>query len=159
MRIAIRATCNTSFELGNAWWVEPTVGATYANTFFDTPGAGVGEVFTVQGGGRVGGEFVDATGVKIQPILLGLIYSNVVEKTGGLPGAPPAGFLLPPGAGLPVTTATGTDKGQIWLKGDAKLNFVFNRYFSGYIEGNVYGTNGNTKALGAGALAGVRWVF
>ena len=73
---------------------------------------------------------MDATGVKIQPILLGLIYSNVVEKTGGLPGAPPVGFALPPGV-LPVATATGTDKGQIWLKGDAKLNFVFNRYFSG----------------------------
>jgi hypothetical protein len=146
------------FELMNAWWVEPTVGATYANTFFNTPGAGVGEVFTVQGGGRFGTEFVDPTGVKIQPIFLGLIYSNVVEKTGGVAGAPPVG-LLPSGVGLPVTTATGTDKGQIWLKGDAKLNFVFNQYFSAYVEGIVYGTHGNLNALGAGALVGARWVF
>ena len=27
------------FELGNAWWVEPTVGATYANTFFRHAGS------------------------------------------------------------------------------------------------------------------------
>jgi hypothetical protein len=137
---------NYRFNLQNAWWIEPTVGATFANTFFSTPGSPTGEVVTVQGGGRIGTEFIAENGVKVQPVLLGLVYSNVVENNIN-------GVII---GGLPLI---GGDKGQLWGKGDLKFNFVFNQHFSAYIEGNVYGTSGNFSALGVGVLGGLRYVF
>ena len=139
---------NYRFNLPQAWWIEPTVGATYANTFFNAPGAAVGEVVTVQGGARVGTEFVLANGVKVQPTFFGLAYSNVVENN-------ITGAVIGPGF-APLVTG---DKGQVWGKGDAKFNFVFNQHFSAYFEGAIYGTNGNLSALGGSVFGGIRYVF
>jgi hypothetical protein len=141
---------NYRFDLLNSWWFEPTVGATYGNTFLNVPGAPVGEIVTVQGGARLGNEFDAGNGVKVQSTFFGLAYSNVVESAGGL-GLPPTLTGIASGGGL--------DKGQVWGKGDAKFNFVFNPHFSAYIEGNIYGTSGTFTALGYGVLGGLRYVF
>jgi hypothetical protein len=151
---------NYRFDIPYAWWIEPTVGVTYANTFFvNEPGAATGEILTWQGGARVGTEWVLANGVKVQPTFTGLAYSNTTEKAGGLPGAPT--FVpLPPGVGgIAGGTAAGTDRGQVWGKGQAKFNFVFNSQFSAYVQGVIRGTNGTLDALGGGVEVGARYVF
>jgi hypothetical protein len=152
---------NYRFDLPQAWWIEPTVGATYANTFFNAAGAAVGQIFTVQGGARVGTEFVLNNGVKVQPTFFGLAYSNVVENTGGVVnGATPGVPFVP---GVPALAGggamTGPDRGQVWGKGDAKFNFVFNQHFSAYVEGAIYGTSGNFNALAGAVFGGLRYVF
>jgi len=146
------------YNLPNAWWFEPTVGATYSNTFFNAVGAATGEVLTVQGGARLGTETPLWNGVRVQTTFFGLAYSNVVENTGGLPGAPNIGIVN----GIPlvgVGTSTSPDRGQVWGKGDAKFNFVFNQHFSSYVEGAIYGTDGNLRVLGGGVFGGLRYVF
>jgi hypothetical protein len=151
---------NYRFDIPYAWWIEPTVGLTYTNTFFvNEPGAATGEIVTWQGGARVGTEWVLANGLKVQPTFTGLAYSNTTEKAGGLPGAPIS--FVPPGLGIPgaIAGAAGTDRGQVWGKGQAKFNFVFNNQFSAYIQGVIRGTNGTLDALGGGVEVGARYVF
>ncbi len=142
---------NYRFDLTEKSWIEPTVGLTYGNTFFDTADAITGDILTIQGGARVGTEFVLPDGIKVQPTVTGLAYSNVVESEGGI------SIQLPNGesTGAPA----GVDKGQVWGKGDAKFNFVFTDSLSAYLEGSVYGTGGTFDSLGESAQGGVRYVF
>jgi hypothetical protein len=151
------------FELPNAWWVEPTVGVNVAETRYGNPLGfpllANGDTTTVQGGVRFGTE-VTWFGIHVQPTFTGLAYSNVHVVNGG---ADP--LNLTPNA-----------KGEVWGKGDAKLNFVFSDKFSAYIEGFVQGTSGGTGApasapifdgagngtvntFGYSGQIGVRWVL
>jgi hypothetical protein len=82
-------------------------------------------------------------GIRVQPTFTGLAYSNVSVDPGGVAVA------------IPIPT----DEGQLWGKGVAKLNFVFNNQFSAFIEGNIRGTNGTVDAIGYGGLVGARIVF
>jgi hypothetical protein len=133
---------NYRFNLENKWWIEPTVGATYGNTY--TPGLTTGEIVTVQGGARVGNEITYENGVKLQTTLFGLAYSNVVETGNNVSG---------------TTAAVMGDQGQVWGKGDLKFNFVFSPHFSAYVEGAIYGTSGTFTALGESVSGGLRYVF
>jgi len=130
------------FDLPNAWWVEPTVGFSVTDTHFDQIGALRGQTTLVQGGARVGTE-VMWNGIRVQPTFTGLAYSNVRVDAGGVPVA------------IPVPT----DEGQVWGKGIAKANFIFNNNFSAFIEGNIRGTNGDVDALGYGGMIGARVTF
>jgi hypothetical protein len=146
---------NYRFDLPNQWWIEPTVGVTLANTFFDNmPGAPEGRTVTVQGGGRVGTEFMLGNGVKVQPTFTGLAYSNVEEQNGGF-----SGFIPGVGGGVGTGGSSGADKGQVWGKGDAKFNFIFTQQFSAYVEGTIRGTHGTYDALGGSVALGARYVF
>jgi Autotransporter beta-domain len=133
---------NYKFDIPNGWWLEPTAGLSYSETFFDGPLAVRGETLLVQGGARIGTE-VMWNGVRVQPTFTGLAYSNVLVRVGG----------IAPVAGAP------TDEGQLWVKGAAKLNFLFTDHFSGWVEGNVRGTSGTVDAIGAGVQVGARMTF
>jgi hypothetical protein len=130
------------FDWPNGWWIEPTFGFSVTDTHFDIIGAGSGQTTLVQAGARFGTE-VMWNGIRVQPTFTGLAYSNVSVDPGGVAVA------------IPIPT----DEGQLWGKGVAKLNFVFNNQFSAFIEGNIRGTNGTADAIGYGGLVGARIVF
>jgi hypothetical protein len=136
---------NNRWDSGNHWWLESTVGTTYADAYSN--GAPVEQVWTVQGGARVGAEFMLANGVKVQPIFTVLAYSNLVESGGQI--------TIPNGKN--GGTSVAGDQGQLWGYGAAKFNFIFTPHFSAYIEGNVRGTSGDVTAIGYGGQLGLRW--
>jgi hypothetical protein len=128
------------------WWVEPTVGASYTATVWDGAskafGFEDGHTWRVQGGVRVGTTY-DWNGVKVEPTLTGLVYSDVEIRGGTV--AQVAGAALVP-----------TDEGKIFGQGIGKLNFLWTNNFSSYIEGEVRGRDG---VLGAAGRAGLRYSF
>lgn len=130
------------FDLATGWWIEPTVGVTFTQTTFDAVGAVHGESTQVQGGARIGTEVL-WNGVRVQPTITGLAYSNVHISTGGIVGG----------------VAAGTDEGQVWGKGALKFTFLFTDQFSAFIEGNVRGTSGTVDAIGYGGLIGAQVTF
>jgi hypothetical protein len=137
---------NYRWDFANKWWFESTIGGTYSESHAN--GAVIGQVWTVQGGGRAGTEFVLANGVKVQPTFTGLVYSNVFESG--------RQYVINTFSLNPIVPG---DQGQLWGKGAAKFNFVFTPNFSGYVEGNVRGTNGFVNAYGYGGQAGFRWTW
>jgi hypothetical protein len=128
------------------WWVEPTVGASYTSTVWDDAskffGFEDGHTWRVQGGVRVG-TTLDWSGVKVEPTLTGLAYSDV-QVRGGTVAAAAGGTIVP------------TDEGKVFGQGIAKLNFIWNTSFSSYLEGEVRGREG---VLGAAGRLGVRYAF
>lgn len=130
------------FDLPSSWWIEPTVGIHVTDVFFDIGAFQPGETTLVQGGARLGTS-LKWNGITVEPTLLGLAYSNVRQNPGGLvtPFPPPTG------------------EGQVWGKGDAKLNFVLNDHFSAYVEGEVRGTSGAFDAVGYSGMFGARYTF
>jgi hypothetical protein len=140
---------NYRYDYANGWWLEPTVGATYSESY--TAGTFGGHVWTVQGGARFGTEFLMANGVKVQPTFTALAYSNIFESG--------SAFEQVGGANANQVVGGGLDQGQLWGKGALKFNFIFSPNFSSYIEGNVRGTNGNLTAVGYGGQMGLRWTW
>jgi hypothetical protein len=128
------------------WWVEPTVGASYTATVWDNAskffGFEDGHTWRLQGGVRVG-TTLDWNGVKVEPTLTGMAYSDV-EIRGGTVAAAAGGTLVP------------TDEGKVFGQGIAKLNFVWNPNFSSYVEGEVRGREG---VLGTAGRLGLRYTF
>jgi hypothetical protein len=141
------ADFNNRWDAPNNWWFESTFGTTYADAYQN--GAVIGQVWTVQGGARFGTEFVLANGVKVQPVLTALAYSNVTESG--------SQFMVPNGANGNLIVSG--DQGQLWGKGAAKFTFIFTPNFSAYIEGNVRGTTGDVTAIGYGGQLGLRWTW
>jgi hypothetical protein len=141
------ADFNNRWDAPNNWWLEATFGGTHADTYSN--GAAIGQVLTVQGGARVGTEFVLANGVKVQPVFTALAYSNLLESG--------SQHTIP--NGLNGSTTVSGDQGQLWGKGSLKLNFTFTPRFSAYIEGNVRGTTGDVTAIGYGGQLGLRWTW
>ena len=129
-----------------SWWVEPTVGVSYTSTVWDSAskffGFEDGHTWRLQGGVRAGTTY-DWNGVKVEPTLTGMAYSDV-EIRGGTVAAAAGGALVP------------TDEGKVFGQGIAKLNFIWNTNFSSYLEGEVRGREG---ILGAAGRLGVRYTF
>jgi hypothetical protein len=128
------------------WWVEPTVGASYTSTVWDSAskffGFEDGHTWRLQGGVRVGTTY-DWNGVKVEPTLTGMAY-NDVEIRGGTVAAAAGGTLVP------------TDEGKVFGQGIAKLNFIWNANVSSYLEGEVRGREG---VLGTAGRLGLRYTF
>jgi hypothetical protein len=141
------ADYNYRWDLADKWWFESTIGGTYADAHSN--GVVIGQVWTVQGGGRVGTEVVLGNGVKVQPTFTVLAYSNIFESG--------SQFIIP--NGVNGSTIISGDQGQLWGKGSAKFNFIFSPNFSAYVEGNVRGTTGDVTAVGYGGQLGLRWTW
>ncbi len=141
------ADYNYRWDLADKWWFESMIGGTYAEAHSN--GAVIGQVWTVQGGGRVGTEVVLGNGVKVQPTFTALAFSNIFESGGQ--------FAIP--NGLNGSQIVSGDQGQLWGKGAAKFNFIFTPNFSTFVEGNVRGTTGLVTAIGYGGQLGLRWTW
>jgi hypothetical protein len=129
------------------WWFEPTVGWSYSSLVWDGASRALGfedgHTIRVQGGIRAGTSF-DWNGVTVEPTLTGMAYSDVEIRGGTIAlaaGSPP---LAP------------TDEGKVFGQGIAKLNFVWNRNLSSYLEGEV---RGRENVLGAAGRLGLRYAF
>ena len=111
------------------WWWEPTVGFSYTSTVWDESAHALafqdGHTLRIQGGVRVGTSF-DWNGVTVEPTLAAMAYSDVEIRGGTVAVA--VGQLIAP-----------TDEGKIFGQGIAKLNFIWNRNLSSYVEGEVRG--------------------
>jgi Autotransporter beta-domain len=141
----VAGNLNYKFDV-MTWWVEPTAGAAYTATVWDDAsrffGFEDGHSWRLQGGVRVGTTF-DWNGVKVEPTLTGVAYSDV-EIQGGTVAAAAGGALVP------------TDQGKVFGQGIAKLNFIWNASVSSYLEGEVRGREG---VLGAAGRLGLRYTF
>src|SRR4051812_6421744 len=92
----------------------------------------------LQGGARAGTEWTTAYNVRVQPVITGLLYSNVdVSQVGGAI----------------------TDEGQLWGKINGKLNFVFSERSSAYVEAEARGTSGDVETSGYAVRIGVRQIW
>jgi hypothetical protein len=142
---AVSSNVNYKSEF-TGWWIEPTVGATVANTFWDASaldlGLTNGHQVRVQGGARIG-SVADWNGVRVESILGLFAYSDVVVNGGVL--AVVVGNLLAP-----------TDQNKIFGQATAKLNFDWGRGLSAYVEGEV---RGRENVLGVAARLGVTYAF
>jgi len=141
----VSSNLNYKFDVVT-WWIEPTVGASYTATVWDNAskffGFEDGHVWRVQGGVRVGTSY-DWNGVKVEPTLTGMAYSDV-EVQGGTVAAAAGGLVVP------------SDQGKVFGQGIAKLNFIWNANFSSYLEGEVRGREG---VLATAGRLGLRYAF
>jgi hypothetical protein len=137
---------NYKFDL-KPWWWEPTVGFSYSNLVWDNASKALGfengHTIRVQGGIRTGTSF-DWNGVTVEPTLTAMAYSDV-EISGG---------TIAVAAGTPALAPT--DEGKVFGQGIAKVNFIWNKNFSSYLEGEV---RGRDSVLGAAGRLGLRYAF
>jgi hypothetical protein len=116
------ANVNYRFDVAGAW-IEPTAGATYTVTRWDSGLSALdGHTVRVQGGVRFGQTFT-TNAVTIEPTLLALLYSDVVIEGGTINTV---GVLLAP-----------SDEGRLFEQATLKLNFDFGNGLSTSIEGEV----------------------
>jgi len=130
------------WDLANSWWVEPTAGVTYTETF--APALPVATSTEVHGGLHFGTE-VMWNGVRVQPYFSGQLYTIADEKL-----AVPAGGMLP-GGGAAVS-----QKGQVGGRGSAKLTFLWTNNFSTFID--IHGS-GIDHTSDIGTTGGLRWTW
>lgn len=137
------------FDLANGWFIEPTVGATYTQTFTSSFGAQTGDNTEVHGGARFG---TDTTwnGTRVQPSLKLEAFSIVAQS--GISTIAVGGTGVP----TPVATGTGVATGQVGGRASGKLNIVWTPTFSSFIEAHGSGISGLTAY---GTTAGLRWTF
>jgi hypothetical protein len=130
------------FNLEKNWWVEPTVGSSWTYTFEEgnIPNE---EVLRLLGGVRAGTSAMWGN-VRVEPVVTGQVYSDVVARGGG----EIIGF-----------TPVAADRDQLWGKGIVKLNFVWSQNFSTYVQSEVHGTDGIQKQIGFVGTGGLRWSF
>jgi hypothetical protein len=137
---------NYKFDM-KPWWWEPTVGFSYTSTVWDNASKGLGfedgHAIRVQGGIRTGTSF-DWNGVVVEPTLTALAYSDVEIRGGTIAVAAGAPALAP------------TDEGKVFGQGIAKLNFIWNKQVSSYLEAEV---RGRDSVLGAAGRLGLRYAF
>jgi hypothetical protein len=138
---------NVNYKFNTApWWFEPTVGFSHTNTVWDGASSALGfengRALRIQGGVRVGTSY-DWNGVVVEPTLTAMLYSDVEIRGGTIAIA----------TGVPTIP---TDEGKIFGQGIAKLNFLWNRNLSSYVEGEVRGREG---VLGAAGRVGLRYSF
>ncbi len=133
------ANLQYKYDLNPNWWVEPTVGWSYTQSSFNAVGFIDGHTVRLQGGARVGTEWIYGT-VKVQPTLTGIAYSDVI-----LVGPHPFG------AAIAVI-----EEGKLFGKGAAKINFVWTDKFSTFVEGEVRGSN---DIFGVAGRLSARYTF
>jgi hypothetical protein len=137
---------NYKFLNGNGpSWVEPTVGASYTNTRWDSASLALGltngEQWRVQAGVRVGTLFM-WNGAEVEPTLAALAYDDVSIVGGTLVNA--------------VTPVAPSDEGKVFGQLIGKVNFDWGDGFSNYVEAEV---RGRENVLGLAARFGARYVF
>ncbi|MGY3495007.1 hypothetical protein ACVW1B_004426 [Bradyrhizobium sp. USDA 4502] len=135
------------FDLGNGWYIEPTVGVTYSQTFtanFDTQ---TGDSTEVHGGARFGTE-TTWNGVRVQPSLK-LEAFSMVSQSGIGAVLNTAGTAFIPSASLFAT-------GQVGGRASGKLNMLWTPTFSSFVEAHGTDISGFSSY---GALGGFRWTF
>jgi hypothetical protein len=141
---ATAANLNYKFDVGGGW-IEPTVGAIYTVTRWDSALSALdGHTVRVQGGVRFGQSFSQG-GVTIEPTLLALLYSDVVIEGGNINTI-----------GIPLAP---TDEGRLFEQASLKLNFDFGNGLSSSIEGEVrHGDlNHGGEVVGAAGRIGLRY--
>jgi len=137
------------FELPNTWFIEPTVGFTYNETYTANFGTKTGDSTEVHGGARFGFETMWNT-VKVQPSLTLAAFSIVSQSSVGGAAVGPGGIPLP-GVAAGVTPT-----GQVGGRASGKLNFLWTSTFSSFIEAHGSTIQG-TDAYGT--TGGLRWTF
>jgi Autotransporter beta-domain len=138
------------FELPNTWFIEPTVGFTYNETYTANFGSKTGDSTEVHGGARFGFESM-WNAVKVQPSLTLAAFSIVSQS--GVGGAVAGAPGVPPLAGV---AAGVTPTGQVGGRASGKLNFLWTDKFSSFIEAHGSTIQG-TDAYGT--TGGLRWTF
>lgn len=130
------------FDLGNDWYLEPTVGVTYTESYtanFDTK---IGDSTEVHGGARFGTEWMWGDW-KVQPSVTSILFTVVDQHS-----------IFDQFNQLAPNNSS--NKGLLGGRGSGKLNFVWNTNFSSYIE--AHGSSiGGAKAFGGSG--GLRWTF
>jgi hypothetical protein len=137
------------FDLPNTWFIEPTVGVTYTETYTANFGVKTGDSTEVHGGARFGFESLWNT-VRVQPSLTLAAFSIVSQS--GVGGA----VIGPGGIPLPGVAGAATPTGQVGGRASGKLNFLWTDKFSSFVEAHGSTIQG-TDAYGASG--GLRWTF
>lgn len=137
------------YDLPYSFYIEPTIGVTYMETYTANFGTRTGYATELHIGGRVGTELTWMT-YKIQPQLSGQLFKNV-DQAGVLAGAVP---------GLPLALA-GTDAG-LGARGSARVNVIWTPSFSTFLDAHASTLNGMKTAgfVGTqtvGGSAGLRY--
>jgi hypothetical protein len=138
------ANLNYKFEF-NPSWFEPTVGVVVSRTIWDDESAAQG--FTngrsvrVQGGARYGTSWLWGA-VRVEPTVMGLIYSDVTIDGGTLVSI--------------ISPLVPTDEGKLFALGNGKINLDFGNGWSANAEGEV---RGRTGVLGTAVRGGLRYQF
>jgi hypothetical protein len=135
------------FELGNGFYIEPTIGVTYTQVFSANFGTQTGDSTEVHGGARFGTETI-WNSIRVQPSLT-LAAFSITEQTGT------GGVGLPPGSPGAVASG-GVPTGSVGGRASGKLNFLWTSTFSSFIEAHGSGIAGTTAY---GATGGLRWTF
>jgi hypothetical protein len=141
---ATAANVNYKFDVAGGW-IEPTAGAIYTATRWDSGMSGLdGHTVRLQGGVRFGQSFTVGA-VTIEPTLLGLLYSDVVIEGGNINNF-----------GVPLAPS---DEGKLFEQASLKLNFDFNNGLSTSIEGEVrHGSlDHGAEVVGAAGRVNVRY--
>src|SRR5262249_35724959 len=107
------------FELGNNWYIEPTVGVTYSQTFTSNFGNQTGDSTDVHGGARFGTE-TNWNGVRVQPSLKLEAFSVIAQS--GVGAIPVSSGVFVPSAGLFKT-------GEVGGRASGKLNVLWTPAF------------------------------
>lgn len=116
------ANINYKLDVGGGW-VEPTAGAIYTATRWDSAMSALdGHTLRVQGGVRFGQTFSYGN-VTIEPTLLAMLYSDVVIEGGNISNL-----------GVPLAPS---DEGKLFEQAALKLDFNFGNGLSTSLEGEV----------------------
>ncbi|MBR0800706.1 autotransporter domain-containing protein [Bradyrhizobium jicamae] len=135
------------FEIGNGWYIEPTIGVTYSEAYtanFDTQ---IGNSTEVHGGARFGTE-TTWNGVRVQPSLK-LEAFSLVSQSG-------VGAVVPSGTPITIPSVGLIATGQVGGRASGKLNILWTPTFSSFVEAHGTDISGFSSY---GALGGFRWTF
>ena len=140
------AAANLNYKLEfDPSWFEPTVGVLVSRNIWDADSAALGYTdgrgVRVQGGARFGTSWLWGA-VRVEPTLMGLLYSDVTIDGGTLLNV--------------ITPLVPTDKGKLFASGSGKVNLDFGNGWSANVEGEV---RGRTGVLGTAVRGGLRYQF
>jgi hypothetical protein len=135
------------FDLANGWFIEPTIGVSFTETFADNFGTKTGDSTELHGGARIGTEIM-WNGIRVQPSVSGAVFT-IVHQSG-------AGATTGPGGAPLAGSGSTSQEGDVGGRGSGKLNFVWSNSFSSFIEVHGSGIANTTDIGGSG---GLRWTF
>jgi hypothetical protein len=140
----VAGNVNYKQDLG-AWWWEPTAGASYTRTVWNSNSQAMGMTngtdWRVQGGARFGRGF-DWNGKHFNGTLTVLAYDDVSITGGTIVSAT-----------MPLAP---TDQGKVFGQVIGKLETALAQNLSGYVEGEV---RGRQNIFGAAGRIGLRYAF
>jgi outer membrane autotransporter protein len=129
------------------WWLEPTAGFSWSHLVWNGTASALGfedgTEFRIQGGFRSGTSWT-RSGVQIEPSFGAIAYIPVVIDGGSISAV----------TGVPSAP---TDQGKLFGLFNGKLNVVWNKYWSTYVEGEARVGSNDTDALGG--RVGGRYTF